>query len=87
MNAMALLFARRAGVEPDPASWPQLQHALLFGPLSPISFRLQGPDRLPGAATRVAAVAVVFGALGPADVTAEEARRPRVIPRASCVVP
>ena len=53
MHTMALLFARRAGVEPDVARWPQLQHVLSFGPLSPVSFRLQGPDSLRQAAARV----------------------------------
>jgi hypothetical protein len=54
MNAMALLFARHAGVEPELARWPELRDALLHGPLSPMSFRLQGPDALPDAADRVA---------------------------------
>lgn len=60
MHAMALLFARHAGVEPDVASWPQLQQALSFGPLSPASFRLQGPDSLSDAAARVESLAAAF---------------------------
>jgi len=53
MHTMALLFARRAGVEPDLARWPQLQGALNSGPLAPVSFRLQGPDSLRDAPARV----------------------------------
>ena len=47
------LLAREAGVEPDPGRWPRLARALLFGPQSPASFRLDGPDALPDAARRV----------------------------------
>ncbi len=72
MNAMALLFARNAGVEPTPSSWPDLERALLFGPLSPISFRLQGPDRLDDAPARTAAAAAAFGAITSPDFIAEE---------------
>lgn len=72
MHAMAVLFARRAGVEPDPARWPGLQRALLFGPLSPASFRLQGPDSLADAEARVAAEAAAFGAIESPRLTREE---------------
>jgi hypothetical protein len=72
MQAMALLFARRAGAEPDLARWKGLERALLFGPLSPVSFRLQGPDSLPDAAARTAAAAAAFGAIRSAEFTAEE---------------
>ena len=61
MNLMALSFARAAGVEPDLERWPQLARALLFGPLAPVSFRLQGRDALPDAATRFEAEARAFG--------------------------
>ncbi|MTH36482.1 NAD(P)-binding protein [Paracoccus limosus] len=63
MHVMALEFARRAGVEPDPARHPDLAHALLSGPLSPASFRLEGPDSLPDARERVLAAASAFGAV------------------------
>ena len=53
MHLMMLLFAREAGVEPDLAHWPELARLLLFGPLSAISFRLSGPDKLPDAAMRI----------------------------------
>jgi hypothetical protein len=61
MHRMALLFARAAGVEPDLKAWPQLAPALLFGPLSAISFRLSGPDHLHGIEARVAAEARAVG--------------------------
>jgi dimethylaniline monooxygenase (N-oxide forming) len=63
MNLMALLFARAAGVEPDPQRWPALKRALLFGPLAPISFRLEGRDALPDAADRFAEEARAFGCM------------------------
>jgi dimethylaniline monooxygenase (N-oxide forming) len=62
---MALLFARRAGVEPDLERWPDLRRALLSGPLSPVSFRLEGPHSLGDAAARVAAEAAACGYLDP----------------------
>jgi dimethylaniline monooxygenase (N-oxide forming) len=61
MHRMALLFAREAGVEPDLKAWPQLAPALLFGPLSAISFRLSGPDHLHDIEARVAAEARTSG--------------------------
>ena len=61
MNLIALLFARAAGVEPEPQRWPELRRALLFGPLAPVSFRLQGRDALPDAAARSAGEAMAFG--------------------------
>ena len=61
MHRMALLFAREAGVEPDLKAWPQLAGALLFGPLSTISFRLSGPDRLHDIEARILAEARAAG--------------------------
>src|SRR5258708_37547527 len=61
MHRMALLFAREAGVEPDLKAWPQLAPALLFGPLSAISFRLSGPDHLHDIEAQVAAEARAVG--------------------------
>ena len=63
MNVVAVAFARAAGVEPTLARWPSLARALLFGPLSPSSFRLEGPDALADAAERCAADAAAFGCL------------------------
>lgn len=62
-HIIARLFAREAGIEPDPAEWPALARALLFGPQSPASFRLVGPDALPDAAARVVADGAEFGVI------------------------
>jgi hypothetical protein len=72
MHVAALTFARNVGVEPDLTVWPDLERALLFGPLSPISFRLQGPDALPHAPAKTEAAAAAFGAIATEDFTAEE---------------
>lgn len=60
-HIVARLFAREAGIEPDPAEWPALARALLYGPQSPASFRLVGHDALPDAAARIVADAAEFG--------------------------
>ena len=61
MNVASLQFARAAGVEPSLERWPDLAMPLLFGPLSPVSFRLEGRDALPDAAARVLKEAEAFG--------------------------
>jgi dimethylaniline monooxygenase (N-oxide forming) len=75
MNLMALLFARAAGVEPELKRWPGLQRALLFGPLAPISFRLQGRDALPDAASRFASEAMAFGCMQSPEFGAAELQK------------
>jgi dimethylaniline monooxygenase (N-oxide forming) len=72
MHALALQFARLAGVEPDPRQWPDLERALLFGPLSAVSFRLEGPDVLADAKLRVAVAARAFGRIVDPDYEPEE---------------
>ena len=61
MHAVALRFARLAGVEPEPTDWPAIARALLFGPLTAASFRLTGPDALPEAAEIIAREGVIHG--------------------------
>lgn len=73
MHAMAIDFARRHGVDPDPLGWPSLTRALLFGPLSPTAFRLEGPDRIIGAAEAFAAETALFGG-APASSLADDER-------------
>ena len=73
MNLETLSFARAAGVEPDLARWPRLQRALLFGPLAPVSFRLQGRDALPDAASRFEAEARAFSCVVSERFSAHEA--------------
>jgi dimethylaniline monooxygenase (N-oxide forming) len=65
MNLVALTFARAAGVEPHLDNWPHLRRALLFGPLAPSCFRLEGPDALPDAPVlRFQRHAAAFGVRG-----------------------
>ncbi|MES2713510.1 MAG: FAD-dependent oxidoreductase [Pseudomonadota bacterium] len=72
MHMLATLFARNAGVEPNPDRDPQLRRALLFGPLSPDSFRLEGPDLRTDAAGRTLRAAAAFGRTTSMEMTAEE---------------
>lgn len=81
MHRMALLFARAAGVEPSPADHPQLARALLFGPMSPASFRLTGPDRLDDAAERCREDAACFGAITSSRFRPEESAQMEALAR------
>jgi hypothetical protein len=72
MNLVALTFARAAGVEPHLDNWPHLRRALLFGPLAPSCFRLEGPDALPDAPARFAREAAAFGAITSNELTERE---------------
>lgn len=84
MHVAALMFARNAGVEPDLDQWPELQRPLLFGPLSPASFRLEGPDAALDAPARTRLAAAAFGAIEDDLLTPEEeALRSLVGPRAA----
>jgi cation diffusion facilitator CzcD-associated flavoprotein CzcO len=74
MNLVALTFARAAGVEPDLSNWPHIRRALLFGPLAPSCFRLEGPDALPDAAIRFERDAAAFGAVTSNELTERESR-------------
>lgn len=72
MNLAALTFARAAGVEPNLDNWPDIRRALLFGPLAPSCFRLEGPDALPDAESRFAREAAAFGAITSNELTQRE---------------
>jgi len=74
MNLVALTFARAAGVEPNLENWPDLRRALLFGPLAPSCFRLEGPDALPDAQVRFVRDAAAFGAITSNALTERESR-------------
>jgi len=82
MEAMALMFSRLVGSEPSPEQYPLLMRALMFGPLSPPSFRLTGPDALPDAEQRYAADAAAFGAFTSPELTGEERVRLELLMRA-----
>jgi dimethylaniline monooxygenase (N-oxide forming) len=72
MNLVAVTFARAAGVEPHLDNWPHMRRALLFGPLAPSCFRLEGPDALPDAPVRFERDAAAFGAITSNQVTERE---------------
>lgn len=74
MNLAAIAFARAAGVEPHLENWPDLRRALLFGPLAPSCFRLEGPDALPDADERFVREAAAFGGITSNEMTEREAR-------------
>ncbi|HLK99155.1 MAG TPA: FAD-dependent oxidoreductase [Myxococcaceae bacterium] len=82
MEAMALMFSRLVGSEPSPEQYPQLLRALMFGPLSPPSFRLTGPDALPDAEERYAADAAAFGVVTSPELTEAERLRLEALMRA-----
>ncbi|MDP7721662.1 NAD(P)/FAD-dependent oxidoreductase [Mycobacterium sp. TY814] len=75
MDRVALTFARAAGVEPQPDHWPQLRRALLFGPLAPSCFRLEGPDARADAARHFTRDAAEFGAITSNELTELERSR------------
>jgi hypothetical protein len=79
MHVLARMFAREAGVEPDPVRWPRLARALMFGPLSPASFRLSGPDALSDAESRVVHDAAAFGAVPVSALTSEQGAQLRAL--------
>jgi dimethylaniline monooxygenase (N-oxide forming) len=79
MHLMALLFAREAGAEPDLRRWPRLARALLFGPLSAVSFRLSGPDSLPEAGKRIGAEAQALGTVVSPEFSGEQVAQLRTL--------
>jgi dimethylaniline monooxygenase (N-oxide forming) len=74
MHIIATAIARAANVEPFLANWPDLTRALLFGPLSALSYRLDGPDSLYDAPTRYADDAAMFGCIITNDLSVNERR-------------
>jgi hypothetical protein len=72
MNLAAMTFARAAGVEPHLDDWPQIRRALLFGPLTPSCFRLEGSDALNRAPARFVGEAATFGAITSNELTGRE---------------
>lgn len=54
-NMLAVALAEAAGMAPDLRSRPELAEALLFGPMLPSRYRLDGPGRLPDAEKRFVA--------------------------------
>lgn len=71
-HALALLLADESGVAPDVGARPDLADDLLFGPLVPLRWRLDGPGALPDAPARFAAAVAASPRVPttPADVAA-----------------
>ncbi len=69
---MVLLFAQAAGVAPDLVKRPALAKALLYGPLSPIQFRMDGHGSLPDAAEQFARAVAEFGCITTTQLTPPE---------------
>jgi hypothetical protein len=71
-NLLAVTLAEELGVAPDLRARPELTEALLFGPLLPPRYRLDGPGAQPEAAERFTAqlAASPRAAVDPADVEA-----------------
>jgi len=67
-----LQFADAAGVAPDLARRPDLAKPLLFGPLTPVQFRLDGQGSLPDADRHFIEEATEFGCLRNSEFTPEE---------------
>ena len=71
-NAIATSLADELGVAPDLLSRPELTEALLFGPLLPARYRLDGPGASPAAAEQFSAqlAASPRAPVEPADIEA-----------------
>jgi hypothetical protein len=78
-HTVALLFSRAAGVEPDLQQWPSLARALLFGPLTPMSFRISGRDSLPDAPQKFADEVQLFGCMTSSEFSAAQIAQLRAL--------
>ena len=79
MHNLAILFSRAAGIEPAIEEHPELARLLMFGPLTPASFRLAGPDRQPNAVELSLEAAATFGAMTSAEFRPEELAQLKVL--------
>jgi cation diffusion facilitator CzcD-associated flavoprotein CzcO len=72
-NAFALTLSEELGAAPDPLAHPDLMEPLVFGPMLPPRYRLQGPGATPAVAARRFAeqhAASPRAPVDPADVAA-----------------
>ena len=53
-HVLGLLLAEEQGVSPDPRAWPELAEQLVFGPMLPARYRLDGPGSPAGRRRRFA---------------------------------
>lgn len=63
LHEMAVMLSNEAGVAPDLLKHPEIAKALLFGPLAPSQFRLDGHGRREDAAQEFAVAASTFGCI------------------------
>ena len=81
-HAAALLFAQAAGVEPELERWPDLARQLMFGPLTPVSFRMSGRDSLADAPQRFASEIEASGCMPSTELTPLQRKQLRALARA-----
>ena len=62
---LAAMLAAELGAEPDVSKYPELAQGLLFGPLAPARWLLEGPGARPEAARLLAAAFAELGPLPP----------------------
>ncbi|MCG8530048.1 MAG: FAD-dependent oxidoreductase [Desulfovibrionales bacterium] len=74
VNRLTIQHARLSGFEADMAAYPELARYLLFGPLTPATFRLSGVDALPDGAERVVREAHTYSQMTSPRMTGEEQR-------------
>jgi dimethylaniline monooxygenase (N-oxide forming) len=79
MHTISLMFAREAHVEPDLSQQLTLARALLFGPLTSVSFRLSGPGSLPDVAAQITAEARAIGTVVSPQFSTEELTKLQVL--------
>lgn len=68
----ALQFSEAAGVAPELGKRPALAKPLLFGPLAPVQFRLDGHGALPDAEQQFTRAVAEFGCMQDTELTPEE---------------
>lgn len=79
MHIVTVMFARELGVLPDPGNWPNIARYILFGPLCPSLFRLEGPGARQEAPDEIRKAALAFNMLDTPDFTQSELERLRQV--------
>ena len=75
MHMLAIRFARLIGAEPVVRDHPEMERALMFGPLAAISFRISGPDRLGNAKEEFLQECARFGCITSPELTQDQRER------------
>jgi len=74
-HVVVIRFSRLIGTEPPLDEYPELERALMFGPLAPISFRIHGPEKLQHAEEEFREEIARFGCMTSLQLTPEERQR------------